>query len=313
METELQKLFNEFIRDYQFSAKRSQETIRGYKSCFNLFIKLNPEATLESLNRSTITSFFEQMENRERFVGRSTIKKGVKLTTVATYRSKLNKFFTWLIANNYIKQNPFDGIPYPEVKYTDKKFLSQSEVDKIFASAWLSTTPFLRKRNTALVKILLYCGLRRNEAINLMLDDVCLDFGKESIRVRPETSKSKVPRYIPLHSDAIVSLSDYLTERSKLKYTTPYLFVSNNHDNKLTLAGAKHLVLVLKKKSGVDFHLHRLRHTFAMNSLNMGIDSAKLTLLMGHKNQRMLLTYLRCMPPEAMRGDIEKINRKNLL
>ena len=167
----------------------------------------------------------------------------------------------------------------------------------------------VRKRNIALMHTLLYCGLRKGECINLKILDI--DFLRKLLTVRAETSKSKRERTIPLNTKVLSALQDYAVERKH--YTTPYFFVSNNHDDKLTYNGLKHLMERIVHASGVKFHLHQLRHTFAVNLLNNGCDSAKLKQLMGHTDIRMTMAYLRCIPSKAMRADLEALSLDSLL
>ncbi|MEI8361366.1 MAG: site-specific integrase [bacterium] len=313
MKRDIKVLFTEFIRDCRFVTGLSHETIRGYEICFGTLIKLTPDLSIDSLHRATISLFFEQLENRERVVGKNTIKSGVKKSTLATYRSKLNTFFDWLVNNSYIKINPFHGMPYPRVYYDNIKYIKKNDIEKIFAAIWTSSSSFIRSRNYAIFKVLLFCGLRKNELLNIRLDDICLDFGNESLIVRPETSKSKRKRTLPLTKEVFPFLKVYLSERKKRKLTTQFLFTSDNHDNKLSHGGIKHLVERLVDKSKINFHLHQFRHTFAINMLVLGCGIVKLKELLGHSDIRMTMAYLRHIPPEAMRQDMDKLNPNDFI
>ena len=134
MKKALIQLFTEFIKEEEFSTKLSSETLRGYQSSFDLLLKILPTATLETISPKTMTEFFTRLEKRERIVGKNIKKKGVKKSTIATYRSKLNKFFEWLKNNKLLKENPFTKMQYPSVSYEDKKFLKKEEVEAILTA-----------------------------------------------------------------------------------------------------------------------------------------------------------------------------------
>jgi integrase/recombinase XerD len=140
--------------------------------------------------------------------------------------------------------------------------------------------------------------------MSLQIRDI--DFERKILTVRAETSKSKTTRQIPLHSTTIMYLKDYLVARKH--YTTPYLIVSSSQDEKLTNDGLKHVIQVLRNSSGVSFHVHQLRHTFAVNFLKSSNNIAKLKQLLGHKNISMTMIYLRCLPVDELRGDIETMS-----
>jgi integrase/recombinase XerD len=314
MKQDITQLHSEFMKEQRYSAKLSKATLQGYESSFKLLIMIMPTITLETLSAKTLTEFFSRLEKRERIVGRGTLKKGIKRSTVATYRSKLNKFFDWLKSNKFIKSNPFENMEYPDVRYEDIKFLKKEEVEKIIIAIEVNIdwkNLFIKKRNLAIISTFLCCGIRKSELLGLRILDI--DLPRRILTVRAETSKSRINRTIPLNTMVLHSLEDYFSELKKKNYSNPYLFASNNDDEKFTDHGLKHLVEFIKMKSGIKFHVHQFRHTFAVNMLNMGCDIAKLKQLMGHRDIRMTAVYLRCLPTNAMREDIETLTMDNLI
>lgn len=311
MKDELTTLFDEFMLECEYSRKLQPETLKGYREVFRVFIKFNPEVSLDSISSTTLTTFFRTLDTRTRIIGRDTLRKGVKRSTIAKYWSKLNVFLKWLKAKRYITQNPFQGMAYPSPVFEDRKFLKKEQVERIIGAIHNkpNTSLLLLKRNLVLFHILLFCGLRRDELLSLQLRDV--DLQRRILTVRAETSKVPRTRYVPIHSKLVMHLKDYLNERRQ--FTTQYLLVSSKRDDGLTRDGLKHLTTKLREASGVKFHLHQFRHTFAVNFLNNGGDIAKLKQLMGHADIRMTIIYLRCLPTNAMKGDIEKMKIDNFI
>jgi len=312
MKKDLAQLHSAFMRECEFVGRLSPETLRGYRAGFDLLIKLMPAITVETVSSETMTEFFRRLDQRERHIGGGPPRIGIKKSTAATYRSKLNKFFDWLQQKGVISENPFTHMPYPAVRYEDRRFLKRENIEKIFAAITMNShTAFHKKRDLAMFAVLLGCGPRRSELLNLRLYDIDLD--RKTLLVRAETSKSRRDRIIPLNSMVISQLAEYLSERKKRNCASPYLFISSNQDSRLTHDGLKHIVANLNLSARVDFHLHQFRHTFAVNMLNGGCDIAKLKQLMGHSDIRMTAVYLRCLPTSAMRADVEKITFSNLL
>jgi integrase/recombinase XerD len=303
MKKDIHQLFQEFMYESEFVKRVRPETLRGYKTTFELFIRLTPSITLDSLTTKTIVDFFKLLQERKRIVGKGYFKIGIKKSTVATYWSKLNVFFDWLIIKGYITSNPFNGLNRPTPKYEDRQYLKKEEIEKIITTihSHHNNNILIFKRNLVLFYLLLFCGLRKEELLLLQIRD--LDFERKLLTIRADTSKSGRNCLIPLHSSTLMYLKDYLNAR-KL-YTTPFLIVSSIKDEKLSADGLKHLITKLNDCSGVKFHLHQLRHTFAVNFLNSSNNIAKLKQLLGHKNISMTLIYLRCLPIEAFKEDIE--------
>lgn len=308
---DIRTLFQQYIWECEFSQKLRPETLRGYSEVFTLFLKILPDVQLNDLNTYTITNFFKILNERKRIVGKGKIRVGIRKSTVATYWSKLNSFFNWLEKHEHIERNPFSQMIYPKVTYEDKKFLKKEEVERIFAAIYLhhNNNLLILKRNLALFTILLFCGLRREELLLLHIRDI--DLERKTITITAETSKSGISRSLPLSSKVIVALKDYLKERRHL--TCPYLFVSSIGDRHFTYDGLKHLVSKLNTESKVKFHLHQFRHTFAINFLKQSSNLFSLKQLMGHRDIRMTAVYLRCLPVDEMRSDIEKMSIDRLI
>lgn len=311
---DLKQLHAQFMEEQEFSAKLRSETLRGYISAFDLLNKIVPDIRADMLTQDMMTEFFRRLQKRERVVGRGTIKKGIRASTVATYRSKLNKFFEWLAYKEVISGNPFTKMDYPEVEYGDRKYLPKEKVEKLFNYLAFPTDTkngFLHKRNLALFSVLLYTGVRRGELLGMQIRDV--DFVRKELLIRGATSKSKRDRVVPLNSLVIRALQDYFVEREKKGSQCNQVFISNNEDTPITKDGLKHLLNKITKCVDFHFHLHQFRHTYAVNLLHNGADVAKVKQLLGHTDIRMTMAYLRCLPTSAMRVDVEKLNIDNLV
>ena len=106
----------------------------------------------------------------------------------------------------------------------------------------------------------------------------------------------------------MMHLKDYLNERKKLGLKTEYLIASSRGDRGLSREGLKHWVKALVKKSGVKFHLHQFRHTFACKLAEKNTNGFKIQKLMGHTDMNMTARYMRSLNTEDMEDDIGKIS-----
>ncbi len=313
MTKDIQKLFEEFIDECQYSKRLRPETIKGYKEVFRHFTASMPElASLEMLTTQMMTQFFKRLQTRERIVGVKTKKVGVKDSTIKTYWSRLNTFFDWLQPRGYIKENPLKAITPPTPIYDDKRAIVKSDIEKVIAAVSLhSPNSLTSKRDMAMIFLLLYAGLRKGEFISLHVKDI--DMENQLITIRGETSKSKVTHQVPIHPMLLFHLKEYIAERNKKKYKTEYLIVSTTTDKGLSRDGLKHWVTRLNALSGVDFHLHQFRHSFACNLALQNTSAVKIQKLMGHADLRMTMTYLRSLNVADMDQDIRRLNLENFI
>lgn len=302
------QLFDEFIFECTFSSRLSSETARGYKAVFRLFSDIMPEVTdAKFLTSEMLTEFFKRLHVRQRMVGKDTLKTGIKNSTVKTYWSKLNSFFEWLHKKELIEQNPLKKIKPPQPLYEDIRALEENDVRKIYSAITLRAQNTIElRRDTAMTSLLLFCGLRLGEFISIEVRDI--DFERRLLTVRGQTSKSKRTRYIPVHPTLLFHLRDYITERNRRKYKAHHLIVSTKNDTGLTRHGLKHWVKSLNEKSGVKFHLHQFRHTFACNLAKKDVNAIKIQKLLGHNSLNMTMTYLRSIGTEDLQDDINKLS-----
>ncbi|MBU1557869.1 site-specific integrase [Patescibacteria group bacterium] len=313
MNKKLKNLFAEYIDYCNYTKGLRPQTVLSYKEAFKHFSNLMPDVeTPRSINIENMNYFFKKLQTRKRIVGKGEERIGVKASTVFTYWSRLNSFFSWLENNNYIEKNPLPKMRPAQPQYNDKKSLSKAELQKILVAIDLhSTNPFLLKRDKVIVYLLFYCGLRKGELASLRVSDI--DFIRGAITIRGATSKSKKDRLLPLNPVLEMHLKDYISERNKKNYKTEYLLASNNCDKQLTFHGLKHWVKKFVELSGVKFHLHQFRHTFACGLAADGIGSYKLQKLMGHTDLRMTDRYLRSMGVEDFRDEVNRLCIDNLV
>jgi integrase/recombinase XerD len=308
MQNELLDLFTSFVNECKYSTRLRDETIRGYQAVFNLFIKIMPEITeIEFLTTPMLNEFFKRIQTRNRIVGRNTIKVGVKNSTIKTQWTKLNVFFTWLENKEHITINPLKDIRPPKVSYNDYRRIDESDINKLFSAVVNHTrNPLLFKRDTMMLSLLIHTGIRRGEFISLQVRDI--DFTNNLITIRGETSKSGITRMIPMHPTLKHHINEYLRERNRLGYRTEFLIASSVNDRGLTLEGLKHWTNRMVEISGVNFHLHKFRHSFACELSEKGISIFALQKLMGHSDIRMTSKYTRSLKAEDMMNEIMKIN-----
>ena len=74
--------------------------------------------------------------------------------------------------------------------------------------------------------------------------------------------------------------------------TCPEFFVSLHRNCGFTESGMKNLVVQMRKASGLQFSIHKLRHTFATLMIEGGCDIYSLSKMMGHSDIQTTTIYL---------------------
>jgi len=311
MKNQIQDQMDSFISYCINTRGLSAKTIKGYRDVFRHFCRIMPEIeALDQLTPKCMDDFFLRLRHRPKRIGSTIVEAGLQASTLRTYGAKLKSFFGWLCDRGHLQLNPITKKTLPKVVYDDKRALNRQQVEKIYGAVTQHVkAPLLFKRDMAMLQVLLFCGLRKNELLSLRLMDV--DLINASITVIGRTSKSKFTRKLPINPMTVLHLEEYLTERRKNQIACEYLWV-NVRGGQLTEHGLKHWVDKMRKRSGVRFYLHQFRHSFACMLGRNNVSAIKVQHLMGHSDLRMTQSYLRSLGFQDIGDSIGLLSFDNL-
>ena len=142
-------------------------------------------------------------------------------------------------------------------------------------------------RDKAMVLMLLRTGLRVGELLKLKVDDLNLE--TQTIFIS-EGAKNGVDRVVHISDDARNALMVWLEERDSSKES---LFYAAGRAG-FTYGGVRAMFRKYLNKADLSrkgYSLHSLRHTFASDLLNAGMEPESLQLLLGHKHIESTCRY----------------------
>jgi integrase/recombinase XerD len=199
--------------------------------------------------------------------------------TMARVISSLHSLFHFLVVSGRRKDNPAQGLETPKLEARLPEVLSREEVDSFLAAIELDTPNGLRDR--AMFELIYSCGLRISEACLLQLS--CLYRKERLVRV---TGKGRKERLVPYGEQASVWIDRYLDEsRPKLlgMRLSDTVFL-NRFGKPISRKGIWKRFTEIRDKSGVEAHVHTLRHSFATHLLEGGADLRSVQELLGHSD-----------------------------
>ena len=139
-----------------------------------------------------------------------------------------------------------------------------------------------------IVQVALGTGMRQGEILSLEWSNI--DFDLCAVILRPDQTKNKSSRTIPLHGASLAALQ----RRSRIRrIDTPLVFplfaVGESSAKNKDIRDAWERAV---KDSGVsDLHFHDLRHTFASYLAMSGASLIEIAELLGHKTLAMVKRY----------------------
>ena len=149
-------------------------------------------------------------------------------------------------------------------------------------------TTFADRRDTAMVRLMGETGVRADELLSMNLADVNVSAGIAKVR----KAKGGKQREVPFGGKTGEAVGWYLrARRQHPKAALPALWLS--HVGRLSYGGAYKVIGARARKAGItDFHLHRIRHTFASQWLDAGGTEGGLMSIAGWSSREMLDRYV---------------------
>ncbi len=224
--------------------------------------------------------------------------QAAKPKTINRRLAALAAYAHWLEQAGYLKnvRNPVQGVKAVRETALAPKWLNKRQraallraVDKEVDDA-IRRYPRLRLmylRDAAIVKLILYAGLRVGEIIQLRLSDIILDDRKGSVIVRE--GKGTKRREIPLNARARKAMLDYLQVRPEIG--SNYLFLGQRNEGIKSKTVQRSVTRFADPIGLMDATPHTLRHTFAKSLIDSGVNLDKVATLLGHSNLNTTRIY----------------------
>jgi integrase/recombinase XerC len=169
-----------------------------------------------------------------------------------------------------------------------------------------------RYRDLAIVHLMLLCGLRSAEVLQLQIGDVLVE--DEQLRIRGKGNRERV---LPLPQVVARSIADYVRWERPTRGTSRRLFVilqGLRRGAPMTLAGLRSLFRHRRRDHAVArANPHRFRHTFGADMARSGVRLPILQRMMGHADGTTTLGYIRLSMADIAdeyRRAIEEIQRR---
>ncbi len=199
---------------------------------------------------------------------------GYAKTSIANIISIIKSFYNFCENKKYITNNPAINLVYPKREKNLPDFLFHEQISSIFKS--IDTTTKKGARDYLIIIMLYSTGIRLSELLNITTRDI--NQHKYELKVMGKGSKERI---VPINNyvlDGIINLEKHWQ-------ITDYLFL-NFHNKQLTPQGVRHILKENVKQSSdlTKITPHMLRHSFATELLNSGMDIRLVQELLGHES-----------------------------
>ena len=256
---------------------RTRRAYQGDLEDFCGFFGLSGAEEFRAVTRAHVLAWRAQLELR-----------GLAGATIRRKLAALASLFDHLLENNAVAGgNPVHGVKRPKIETNEGKTpaLSDDQAKCLLEAPDGETLKGLRDR--AILAVLLYHGLRREEAAQLMTTDLQERRGIKHLQVKGKGGKI---RFLPLHPVAAERIHAYLEQDSKREPGSGPLFRSIRGRTTGAGVSANGIYTVVAQWAAVagievaGLGVHGLRATAATNALEHDADIAKVQVWLGHAN-----------------------------
>lgn len=273
-----------FLQHLQVSKSRPRNTLTNARSVTKNFIayaQAQGVRNAEHTTTETVIAFLDQIPHP---------------STRRAARYYLSLFFDHI----GLQPNPVHAVKAPRINPTEGlKHLEPEELVLLLSLLEHYAACGIHLRDYALVLLMLYTGMRPNEALSLKKEDV-LASGRVYIR-KSKTDVSRTCQVPPCVLDALQAYHTAFPHPDN-----PYVFYAHHQPTlgHLSYTSVRTAFKALLKEVGIErehLNLHALRHTFACCLKEGDIPEEYIQKLMGHQSIRITRIYTRFSDQDVLR------------
>lgn len=254
----------------------SDRTVTIYGQAIRFFCRWLEDqgrtATVDELTRAAIREWLAQLADRN------------EPSTVKTRYRGLFRFCGWLVDEDELPEHPMRTLSPPQPKAKPVPVLSDDELAALLKAC--AGKDFRARRDEAMIRLLLDCGLRVSELCGLTVDGLDLDQGMALVR-----GKGNKVRPVYFGARTARTVDRYLRQRGAHRWAhLDALFLTQR--GPMSADGVRERMKIRGAQAGIaDLHPHRFRHTFAHDFLMNGGQERDLKRLAGWSSDVMLERY----------------------
>jgi site-specific recombinase XerD len=283
--------YSSFVRSWVRSLRArnlSPKTVKTYREAAEglggYLARTKGPADLAAIQREHVEGFIVHL-----------LDNATDSTANNRYRG-LQQFFKWALDEGEIQADPMTRMKPPVITEKAIPILSDDTLKKLLRAC--AGREFTELRDTAIVRVLIDTGMRREEVATILVDD--LDLDTDSVTV---TRKGRRPATLNLSARTCQSLERYLRARSREPLARrPELWLGDKRRVSLPADGIRQM---LDRRCGQAciprIHPHQFRHTAADYAMKSGMSDNDVMRTFGWKSRQMLARYAAANADERAR------------
>lgn len=256
---------------------RSPKTIRSYLEALDLYRDFATQSgfptAVDQVNRDHLETFLADQLERWR------------PKTAQIRYGALRQFFKWAQEEGEVKTSPMVNMRPPSVPEVSVPVVSDADLAKLLKVC--EGSGFDQRRDTAILRLLIDCGLRLGEVTNITTTDVDWD-----LQVVGVVGKGSRPRAVPMSPKTTQALDRYANRARRTHTQAGSSALWLGARGPLTSNGVAQMLRRRCLQAGIEqLHPHQLRHTAAHVAKKEGLGDSDMMRIFGWRSPQMLHRY----------------------
>lgn len=262
-----QKFLNGYLAWLRNEKQYSELTAENYARDLRHLFELAADTPLADLKIHHIRRYIVQLHS-----------KGLGGRSLARMLSAWRGFYTYLMRDHGLADNPCIGLRAPKSPRTLPQALSPDEATRMVD---LPTDTTAAIRDKAIFELFYSSGLRLAELVDLDLEPMRADIAAGEVRVTGKGSKTRI---VPLGQFAIIALKAWLVVRDQLARAGETALFVGQRGSRISPRVVQLRMKQWGIKQGItsNVHPHLLRHSFATHVLQSSGDLRAVQEMLGH-------------------------------
>ena len=226
-------------------------------------------------------AIFEVRRVHIELFARSLERQGRARATIARRLSTISGFYRYCVEEELVTRSPAVNVRRPKIPYES----TISGLDRNELGAFLVQAGLAGGRDHALACLLALNGLRVSEALGADIEDLGMERGHHTLRVRRKGGRTVIVPMAPRTARTV-----YLAVGDR---TEGRIFLMKDGSGRMSRHAATRVVRRCAKRAGIDKKIspHSLRHAFITAALDAGVPLRDVQEAASHADPRTTMRY----------------------
>jgi site-specific recombinase XerD len=281
----LSEATRDFLQHMEHGVGHTYRTVVSYRSKCKLFAGWLKDQGFDDPPVDEIT---ETMIRRHIYA-QSTRK--LRPRTIRCSLCAIRSLFRYLVEEGAVAENPAEKVAMPKKDAAQRRLVDSETLEKLMEATQRQHSDFRCLRDGALLGVLVYCALRRQEVLDLKVSDV--NVADKSLIV--QQGKGRKQRLVSLCPEVLAALREWLPVRERQGCKHDYLFTTEwrRRVGQNTLAKIlEQIKAIAGLKNDPRIKPHSIRHACATRIHHNGADVVSIQKFLGHSDPKTTLIYL---------------------